>query len=90
MLDKWTDEQIAVAIFDSIKACCITYKTNTQNQLEGICFGKWHDKCSMHIICIAGKSGTLKQFLLYLKKVFPLVKTITGNREGILVTYKVK
>lgn len=81
ILKDWTNEQIAIGILSAIKHSAITWTTDTDGNIDGICFGRWENNAiSFHVVAIAGKS-TPRKFLKYLKETFPQCKRITGFKK---------
>lgn len=83
MLQKWSDEQLAVAIQRSIKQCAFAFTTSPENKLTGIVFGEWLDDCkTFYAKCLIGE---LKVFVAYLKQTFPQCTTVAGSRRNNLM-----
>ena len=92
VFEKWTDDEVKKEIARGFLEDSIAYIPEDENstKVKAICIAKWHDSCSMHITCIAGPKGTLREFLFHLHKKYPNVRNLSGYRNGILKQYKLR
>lgn len=83
VLAEWSDEQIKCEIMKCFLDESIAYIPDSDTgKPKGIVLARWHDSCSIHVTCIAGYKGSLREFLVHMKAKYPQIRRITAHRHG--------
>jgi hypothetical protein len=86
-LQGWSDGQIVQAILRGIKEAAFAWSKNAAGEIDGIGFGYWKDRETLHATYLAGRS---RAFINHVKEVHPGCKRITAIREGREVIYNLE
>lgn len=81
VLPKWSDVQIQNLISEAIQSCTFAFSCNQSGELTGIVVGRWNARNSIHIVCMVGKNQ-LKDFIKYLRMLYPRCEHLTCYRDG--------
>lgn len=80
VLKNWSNGQIAIGILNAIKQSAITWTTDLEGNINGICFGEWQDDATtFNVTLLAGESSP-RVFFRYLKETFPQCKKVKFGR----------
>lgn len=90
-LPLWSDDEIKVEISRASRQAALTFTTDDNGKLCGICFGEWQENATVFFCHCIIAPKQYRTYVEYLKSYFPQCKEIRGIRgKNLTKVYNVK